>query len=77
MRFTTQRWAAFRVKSFKAVSSEGSSGVGRGGGGGWRLEIAGGGATSQSDIRTTQSLLKSPAGDGCRLHDVNIGPFEH
>ena len=48
MRFTTQWWAAFRVKSFKAAVIRGKlSGGGRGGGGGWRLEIAGGGATSQ------------------------------
>ena len=52
MRFTTQWRAAFRVKSFKAVVIRGKllgegDGGGGGGGGGWRLEIAGGGATSQ------------------------------
>ena len=55
MRFTTQWRTAFRVKSFKAVvirgklpgEKEGDGGEGGGGGGGWRLEIAGGGATSQ------------------------------
>ena len=51
MRFTTQWQAAFRVKSFKAVvirgKLSGERGGGGGGGGGWRLEIAGGGATSQ------------------------------
>ena len=52
MRFTTQRRAAFLAKFFKAVVVRGKwSGErregGGGGGGGWRLEITGGGATSQ------------------------------
>ena len=57
MRFTTQWRTTFRVKSFKAVVIRGKlpgekegdrgGGGGGGGGGGWRLEIAGGGATSQ------------------------------
>ena len=52
MRFTTQWRAAFRVKSFSAVvvrgKLSGDGGGGEGGGGGWRLEISGGGATSQT-----------------------------
>ena len=47
MRFTTQWRAAFRVKSFKAVVIRRKLSGEGGGGGGWRLEIAGGGATSQ------------------------------
>ena len=45
MRFTTQWRAALRLKSFKVVVVRGE--LGWGGRGGWRLEITGGGATSQ------------------------------
>ena len=62
MRFTTQWWAAFKVKSFKAVVVRRKWGGGGGGGGGngRRLEITSGGATSQVGVMYFILLLFWP-----------------